>query len=162
MSNRRVKSLAADDDDYGDDFYEEEYDEAEEQEMSPEDKEQMRINIPKVREALGSAYNVSDKAIQDALWNYYYDIAKSTTYLKSKRHLFLLHPTLLTLQDSHKPAAAASSKQSPAKKSKYHLSISKTPSPSVRRLRGSEGYTDQVLMGRKTCRSLRILSNDYL
>jgi elongation factor 1 alpha-like protein len=84
MSNRRVKSLAIDDDDFDEDYYEDEDLNEEEAALSPEDQEQMRINTPKVRLALGSSYNVSDKDIQDALWNYYYDIAKSVAYLKSK------------------------------------------------------------------------------
>jgi elongation factor 1 alpha-like protein len=84
MSNRRVKSLAVDDDDFDDDYYDEEHDNEDDTTLSPEDQEQMRINTPKVRLALGPSYNVSEKDIQDALWNYYYDIAKSVAYLKSK------------------------------------------------------------------------------
>ena len=84
MSNRRVKSLALDDDDFDDDYDEDDYDDTQDQELSSEDKEQMRINTPKVREALGPAYNVSDKGIQEALWHYYYDISKSVAYLKSR------------------------------------------------------------------------------
>ena len=83
MSNRRVKSLAVDDDDYDED-YEEDYDEPQGEELTDEDKRQMQQGTIKVREGLGSAYNVSDKDIQEALWHYYYDIGKSVTYLKSK------------------------------------------------------------------------------
>lgn len=85
MSNRRVKSLALDDDDYDDyDEYDENYDEGGDNELSPEDKEQMRLGTIKVRESLGSAFKLADSEIQDALWNYYYDINKSVAYLTSK------------------------------------------------------------------------------
>lgn len=85
MSNRRVKSLALEDDDYDDyDDYDENY-EGGDNELSPEDKEQMRLGTIKVREGLGSAYKLSDSEIQEALWNYYYDVTKSVAYLKSER-----------------------------------------------------------------------------
>lgn len=47
--------------------------------------EQMRQGTIKVREALGAEYsNISNKQIEEALWNYYYDVGKSVTYLKSE------------------------------------------------------------------------------
>ncbi|KKY13304.1 putative elongation factor 1-alpha [Diplodia seriata] len=81
MSHRRVKDIAYDDEDvYG----EEDYDEGEE-ELTEEDKEQLRQGTIKVREELGPDFSsVSNKQIEEALWNYYYDIAKSVTYLKSE------------------------------------------------------------------------------
>jgi elongation factor 1 alpha-like protein len=83
MSNKRVKSLAADDDDYyEDDDYGDE--DADEEELSPEDKEQLRLGTIKVREALGSVYSVPEKSIHDALWDYYYDVGKTVTFLKSE------------------------------------------------------------------------------
>lgn len=82
MSHRRVKDIAYDDDDFYDD---DEYADDGGEEMSEEDKEQMRQGTIKVREALGSEYsNVSNKQIEEALWNYYYDIGKSVSYLKSE------------------------------------------------------------------------------
>lgn len=83
MSNRRVKSLAADDeyDDYDD--YDDNYEEGGNAELSPEDKEQMRQGTIQVREALGSTVPATDNEIQDALWHYYYDVGKSVAYLKS-------------------------------------------------------------------------------
>lgn len=72
--------MGYDDDDLYDDEYDE--DEAGEEELSPEDQEQMRLGTVKVRQELGSSYKVSDKAIHDALWNYYYDVAKSVAHLK--------------------------------------------------------------------------------
>lgn len=79
MSNRRVKSLDYDEDDF--DEYEEEYDDG--GELSAEDQEKMRIGTAKVKEALGNDYSLPDSEIQDALWNYYYDVGKSVSYLKS-------------------------------------------------------------------------------
>jgi hypothetical protein len=101
MAHRRVKEIEYDDDEY-DEYYSGEdeygYDAADaapaqaasqEDELSPEDKEQMRIGTESVRAALGDASDfVTDDAIQEALWHYYYDVAKSVTYLKSKTHPF--------------------------------------------------------------------------
>jgi len=88
MSNRRVKSLALDDDDYDDyddyDAYDEEGDQnTAGDELSAEDKDQMRQGTAKVRQALGPKVPVTDNDIQEALWHYYYDVGKSVTYLKS-------------------------------------------------------------------------------
>lgn len=94
MSNRRVKALDYDEDDIYDDGDYDDYDEGggeveAEAELSPEDKEQMRLGTIKVREALGSlSSSVSDKAIQDALWHYYYDISQSVIYIKSESNIF--------------------------------------------------------------------------
>ena len=88
MSNRRVKSLAVDDDDFDED-YDENYDEPQGEELTDEDKQQMQQGTIKVREGLGAAYKVSDKDIQEALWHYYYDIGKSVSYLKSRYSLLL-------------------------------------------------------------------------
>ncbi|KAI5209856.1 hypothetical protein E4T39_00593 [Aureobasidium subglaciale] len=101
MAHRRVKEIDYDDDEY--EYYsgEEEYGyegeenvapEAAEEELSAEDKEQLRIGTESVREALGDDFgSVTDAAIQEALWHYYYDVAKSVTYLKS---IFKpVHPT---------------------------------------------------------------------
>lgn len=45
--------------------------------------EQMREGTMKVRDALGPDIAVTDKEIQDSLWHYYYDVAKTVTYLLS-------------------------------------------------------------------------------
>lgn len=80
--------MGYDDDDLYDDYSEEEYaGEGEGEGMSAEDKEQMAAGVIKVREALGSEYKVKEVDIQDALWNYYYDVGKSVTFLKSTRDL---------------------------------------------------------------------------
>ncbi|KAK7517896.1 uncharacterized protein IWZ02DRAFT_489218 [Phyllosticta citriasiana] len=93
MSHRRIKNIDFDDDDDLDEYDEDDYGE---EELSPEDQEQMRQGKTKVREALGPDYaNVGDKQIEDALWNYYYDIGKSVAYLKN----------------AHKPAQTKKAKQ---------------------------------------------------
>ena len=82
MSNRRVKSLEYDDDDLEYDDLEEEYEE--EGDLTAEDKEQLRVGTIEVRKVLGPGYQVSDKEIQDSLWNYYYDIQKTVNHIKSE------------------------------------------------------------------------------
>ncbi|KAI4726252.1 hypothetical protein E4T49_05997 [Aureobasidium sp. EXF-10728] len=96
MAHRRVKEIDYDEDEY--EYYsgDEEYgydgadtaaapDTAEEDELSAEDKEQMRVGTENVRAALGDVSDfVTDDAIQEALWHYYYDVAKSVTYLKNQ------------------------------------------------------------------------------
>ncbi|KAL2404080.1 HBS1-like protein [Exophiala dermatitidis] len=85
MSNRRVKSLAVDEDDYDDyDDYDDDYEGGGDEGLSAEDKEQMRQGTIKVREALGS-FPATDEEIQDSLWHYYYDVAKTVSYLKNKQ-----------------------------------------------------------------------------
>ena len=76
MSYRRVKSIAYEDDDYDD------YDDGDDV-MTDHDREQLTAGTRKVREALDTTFPASDKEIQDALWEYYYDVGKSVTYLKS-------------------------------------------------------------------------------
>ena len=46
--------------------------------------EQLRQGTVKVKEALGPSYAVSDEKIEEALWHYYYDVAKTVSYLKSR------------------------------------------------------------------------------
>ncbi|KAK5000549.1 hypothetical protein LTR66_000616 [Elasticomyces elasticus] len=81
--HRRVKDIDYDED--GLDSYEEDHSEEEGAgELSVEDKEQMRQNTILVKEALGDEHGVSEQAIQEALWHYYYDVAKSVAYLKNQ------------------------------------------------------------------------------
>lgn len=83
MSTRRVKTLAYDEDDIDD--YSDEYDEADggQEELTPEDKEQLRLGTIEVRKILGPAYQVSESEIHDALWNFYYDVTKTVNQIKS-------------------------------------------------------------------------------
>jgi elongation factor 1 alpha-like protein len=84
MSNRRVKSLAQEED-YDDfDDYDDDYEGGGEDELAPEDKEQMHQGTIKVRASLGPSFNATDTEIQEALWHYYYDVPKSVSYLKSR------------------------------------------------------------------------------
>ena len=91
MSNRRTKDVSYDDyDDYDEEEGEhwissaETFHANEFVEMSPEDREQLRAGTVKVKAALGSDYQGTDKDIEDALYYYYYDVDKSVEYLKSK------------------------------------------------------------------------------
>lgn len=69
------------DDDGLDDDYDDDYAEGEEG-LSPEDEAAMAEGTAKVRKALGKdSSKVNLKQIQDALWNYYYDVDKSVAYL---------------------------------------------------------------------------------
>ncbi|KIW14431.1 hypothetical protein PV08_07214 [Exophiala spinifera] len=129
MSNRRVKSLALEDDDYDDyDDYDENYDEGGDNELSPEDKEQMRLGTIKVREDLGSAYKLSDTEIQEALWHYYYDINKCVAYLKSIGAPSIQRSTSADLSTGkHKPTVTPSKKTPAETRSKSIFSVDATP-----------------------------------
>ena len=81
MSRSRVKNIGFDEDDYADD----DYDEADE-EISPEDRERMRICTAEVSDLLRSEIPpvpATDEDIWEALWHYYYDVEKSVGYLRS-------------------------------------------------------------------------------
>src|ERR1700744_4305809 len=120
MSNSRVKSLAHDDDDfddYGD--FDDEYEDGNGNDLSSDDKEQMRQGTITVRAALGAASSVTDSEIQEALWHYYYDIAKSVAYLKSGQpSLVSCLEWALTSSDKQKPPPTATKKQATQNKSK--------------------------------------------
>lgn len=65
------------------DGYEEEAEE--EDELSPEDRQQMTNGTQEVRTTLGANANKVTKAqIEEALWHYYYDIDKTVEYLTRK------------------------------------------------------------------------------
>ncbi|KAI4911324.1 hypothetical protein J4E85_011233 [Alternaria conjuncta] len=88
----RTRNVDYDDDDIyddDDDYYEEEEAGAGGADagdgMTEDDKEQMRADTIRVREALGDKSDfTSDEQIQEALWHYYYDVGKSVSYLKNK------------------------------------------------------------------------------
>jgi elongation factor 1 alpha-like protein len=88
MSKHRIKSMAFEDDyedDYQQDDDEEDQDgDAEQDGLTLEDKEKLQEGTVQVRSALGQGFaSITDNEIQDTLWHYYYDIAKSVNYLKS-------------------------------------------------------------------------------
>lgn len=62
--------------------YDGDYEEEEEDELSPEDRQAMEQGTAQIQQALGTeASKVTKDQIQEALWHYYYDIDKSVTYL---------------------------------------------------------------------------------
>jgi elongation factor 1 alpha-like protein len=72
----------------------------EEEELSPEDKAQMRQGTDEVRAALGiEASKVTTTQIEEALWHYYYDVDKSVAYLISK----FIDPPKKTPKKTDKP-----------------------------------------------------------
>jgi elongation factor 1 alpha-like protein len=84
MSRHRIKTIDFVEDDYGegdeDDGYEDN------NIVSPEDQEQMRVSTAEVRKLLDSEIPpvpASDQEIWEALWHYYYDVDKSVGYLRS-------------------------------------------------------------------------------
>lgn len=81
MGHQRVKALDYDDDLDSDDDY---FEEGEGDELSADDKENMRQGTIEVKAALDDSISISDKEIEEALWHYFYDITKSVTYLKNK------------------------------------------------------------------------------
>lgn len=88
MSKHRIKNVS-NVGDYDDGYDEDEEYDAEEQTtedtLTAEDREKLRVGTAQVRTALGHGFpSISDKEIQDTLWHYYYDVAKSVTYLKSR------------------------------------------------------------------------------
>ena len=89
MSKHRIKSISYDedyDDDYDDDDYDNEEDPS--RALTDEDREQLRRGSISVRQALGPHFPVTEEEIKESLWHYYYDVAKSVSYLKglSTRH----------------------------------------------------------------------------
>lgn len=65
-------------DDY--DYYDDD-----EEEMTPQQKQQMREGLKKTREVLGHDIpGVSDQVIEDALWNYYFDVPQTVNYILIK------------------------------------------------------------------------------
>ncbi|KAK0345225.1 hypothetical protein LTR91_000909 [Friedmanniomyces endolithicus] len=82
-SMQRVKNVDFDEDELYDDG--EEYGE-EPETHSQEDRANFAALIPVVRAELEEVgLQASDKEIKDALWNYYWDVGKTVTYLKNNR-----------------------------------------------------------------------------
>lgn len=97
MSRHRIKNVSLDDEDLEDDYdYDDEYDAyndgdgagpSNETGISEDDKEQLQKGTVEVRRQLGPENPSTDEEIQESLWHYYYDIARSVTYLKSESRL---------------------------------------------------------------------------
>jgi len=77
----------------------------------------MRIGTDKVRAALGDVSDfVTDEAIQEALWHYYYDVAKSVTYLKSMPNPQPFHDSkLMSSRPECSPASTAQREEAEAR-----------------------------------------------
>ncbi|KAK3678520.1 hypothetical protein LTR78_001817 [Recurvomyces mirabilis] len=79
---QRVKNIDYDEDELYDDGDYEEQDEG----YTEEDRNQFAVLTPVVRVELEEAgLQASDREIEDALWNYYWDVGKSVTFLKNNR-----------------------------------------------------------------------------
>ncbi|KAF2719238.1 hypothetical protein K431DRAFT_286970 [Polychaeton citri CBS 116435] len=85
--HHRIKNIDYDDDEVYSDNEEDGYgDEQEGAEYTAEDKDNFATLTPVVRAELEEAgIAVLDAEIQDALWNYYWDVAKSVGYLKNAK-----------------------------------------------------------------------------
>ncbi|KAH0545239.1 hypothetical protein FGG08_000693 [Glutinoglossum americanum] len=92
----------------GDEYYEEDSG------VSMGDGEQMREGLYKVKEVIGGDIpGVTDRAIEEALWRYYYDIEKSVRYLLST-----FAPAMVHRQNSHVGADHHATKPKPKPKQK--------------------------------------------
>lgn len=83
--HKRVKDIDYDDDDvYSGD--EDDYDNAGDDGLTEEDRQNFSTLTPVVRAELDEAgLQVADKEIEDALWHYFWDVGKSVTYLKNSK-----------------------------------------------------------------------------
>jgi len=88
--HRRVKDIGYDDED-GDDYYSDEDGDYAAgttggDTYTAEDKNNFATLTPVVKAELQAAgLQASDREIEDALWNYYWDVGKSVNYLKSAK-----------------------------------------------------------------------------
>lgn len=88
--HRRVKDVGYDDDDI-DDYYSDEEGEYAAgggggDEYTAEEKENFATLTPVVKAELQEAgLQASDREVEDALWNYYWDVGKSVNYLKNAK-----------------------------------------------------------------------------
>lgn len=81
MSRHRIKSLEYDDDDYEDDEYDE---------VDPAEQEQLEAYTNEVLNELRTGQppvTSTRQEVQEALWHYYNDVAKSVNYLRGIQNL---------------------------------------------------------------------------
>ncbi|GBB92546.1 hypothetical protein RclHR1_20200002 [Rhizophagus clarus] len=109
--HRAIRSLNAADilaesESYDYDYDDYEYDEN--YEMTPEDKAQMDKGKVLVRNVIGQVEGISDKDIENALWNYYYNTEDAITYLLDEIHKSKTHKKIVSQKklDSNKPIPA--------------------------------------------------------
>lgn len=100
-------------DDFDDDGLDDDYDHEDADGMTAEDEASMAEGTAAVRKELGieNSKKVTLQQIQDALWNYYYDVPKSVSYL---RKTFLAPPP---------PAAKPTPKPTPPAKTSEGMSF---------------------------------------
>ncbi|KAK2786684.1 Hsp70 suppressor, GTPase facilitates ribosomal subunit dissociation [Onygenales sp. PD_12] len=90
MSRHRVKNISYDDEE--DEYASDDYGADNTTEVSPEDREQMRLATIQVKEQLAAEVppllmgggGVSDAEIAESLWYYYFDVGKTVGYLRKK------------------------------------------------------------------------------
>lgn len=91
MAHKRVKDISFDDDDFYD-YDEEDYeyddagpgnDQSDAYISSPEEKEQLRQAVQKVKARLGPAPDVDDSLIEKIVWDNYYEIEPSLEMIQS-------------------------------------------------------------------------------
>nr|OQO21930.1 hypothetical protein B0A51_10446 [Rachicladosporium sp. CCFEE 5018] len=84
--HRRVKDIDYDEEDLYDEVNEDDAEPDTQAELTPEDQANFATLTPVVRAELDEAgLQASDREIQDALWNYYWDVGKSVGYLRGLR-----------------------------------------------------------------------------
>ncbi|QUC21376.1 uncharacterized protein UV8b_05619 [Ustilaginoidea virens] len=105
--------------DNGDYLYDgNDYDEGQEEQLSPEDKAAMEQGTADVKKSLGANANkVTIQQIEEALWHYYYDVDKSVAYLNKT---FIAPPPKVSQKTppdtGKKTGPSAKKKASPAAK----------------------------------------------
>ncbi|KAK2770434.1 Hsp70 suppressor, GTPase facilitates ribosomal subunit dissociation [Emmonsiellopsis sp. PD_33] len=90
MSRHRVKNISYDDEE--DEYASDDYGADNTTEVSPEDREQMRLATIQVKEQLAAEVppllmgggGVGDAEIAESLWYYYFDVGKTVGYLRKK------------------------------------------------------------------------------
>ncbi|KAK6434657.1 hypothetical protein LTR95_009155, partial [Oleoguttula sp. CCFEE 5521] len=84
--HRRVKDIDYDEEDLYDEVDEDDAEPDTQADLTPEDQANFATLTPVVRAELDEAgLQASDREIQDALWNYYWDVGKSVGYLRGLR-----------------------------------------------------------------------------
>lgn len=118
-----VNEHLLDDDDYSD---------ADAEELGAEDKALMEQGTADIREALGvEASKVTTEQIQEALWHYYYDVDKSVTYLITK-----------FIAPAPPKAAKPAQKGNPSGKHPFSYSAKVTSGPVVRFCPGASAHSN--------------------
>ncbi|KAF8447102.1 HBS1 N-terminus-domain-containing protein, partial [Kalaharituber pfeilii] len=70
------------------------YDDDGDDEMTEEDKAQMKVALSRVREVIGDIPGLKNKAIEDILWDYYYDVPKTVDHILNKYTIAISTPKI--------------------------------------------------------------------